>query len=124
MCPFLGFEIKYENAYCLSFAILQRNLDFQQKEQQDIAAQKFLQLLSYSRTVLLQDMALLVDLQPHVPLWKDPAIQSILTHPKWAPFQEHVQLTHEHLSYDDIYDFTQVMLTQIIRLWSQCVLTF
>ena len=88
------------------FAILQRNLD--SKQQQDIAAQNFLQLLMYLRHVFLQDMALLVDLQPQVPMWKTVAIQAILTHPKWASFKEHVKITHKHTDKDDIFDFTQV----------------
>ena len=88
--------------------LLQRNLNPELREQQDIAAQKFLQLLMYLKAVFLQDLALLIDLQPHVPLWTDDAIKQIITHPKWAAFKAHVQLTHSHISDDDIHDFTQV----------------
>ena len=87
---------------------MQRNLDPELREQQDIAAQKFLQLLMCLKDVFLQDLALLIDLQPHVPLWTDDAIKQILTHPKWAAFKAQVKVTHSHIGDDDIYDFTQV----------------
>ena len=87
---------------------MQRNLDPQLRKQQDIAAQKFLQLLMSLKAVFLQDLALLIDLQPHVPLWTDDAIKQILTHPEWAAFKAHVKVTHSHIGDDDIYDFTQV----------------
>lgn len=86
----------------------QRNLDPKQKDLQDIAAQNFLQLLMLLRSVMLQDVALLVDLEPDVPLWQHDEFQSIIGHSLWPCFKEHVELTHGHLGADDIHDFTQV----------------
>ena len=58
--------------------LMLRNLDPALREQQDIAAQNYLQLLMYLKTAFLQDLALLIDLQSHVPLWTDDAIKQIL----------------------------------------------
>ena len=84
----------------------QRNLD--RGQQQDIAAQKFLQMVVWMRAVVLQDLALLVDLQPDVPLWGTEPLRAILEHPQWARFKQTVQVTHAHRGEDDVHDFCQV----------------
>ena len=85
---------------------MQRNLDPEQT--QDLAAQHFLQLLMWLRSVLLQDLALLVDLEPDVALWKHAAVLDIIQHPEWDRFKQVVQVTHAYIGDEDVFDYMQV----------------
>ena len=64
--------------------------------------------MSFLRHVLLQDLALLLVVQPKLPLWDQPAIKVIIFYPKWPRSQAWVKVTHESHDPDDIYVFKHV----------------
>ena len=66
----------------------------------DKAAAGFLNFLKEGRSVLLQDLAVMLNQLPDYPLWKEPFFARIFARPDFLSFQQQV-LQHHHLGKAD-----------------------